>query len=78
MNLFLDNHCVSNSPSKIEGVRGSMIDSIMLFNRLSYSSVASRQLLYLRGAADYQRLIFVELTLILTVKGTKELWCLKI
>ena len=26
-NLSPDNHCVSNSTSKIEGVRGSMIDS---------------------------------------------------
>ena len=27
MNLLFDNHCVSSSPSKIEGVGGSMIVS---------------------------------------------------
>ena len=31
MNLSFENHCVSNSPSKLEGVGGSMSPHLQLF-----------------------------------------------
>ena len=48
MKISFENHCVSNSPSKIEGAGGSMKLSR---KEIILLRVASRQLLYLRGAA---------------------------
>ncbi len=62
MNLSFENHCVSNSPSKLEGVGGSMspLDSYHTPQSLRDSSSI------LEEQPDIQPFIFVELTLIIT------------
>ena len=63
MNLSFENHCVSNSPSKLEGVGGSMSPHLISYHTpqslRDSSSILEEQL-------DTQLIIFVELTLIIT------------
>ena len=69
MNLSFENHCVSNSPSKLEGVGGSMSPHLIVIILLSRSATAplSQSLRdsssILEEQPDIQLFIFVELTL---------------
>ena len=40
MNLSFENHCISNSPSKLEGVGGSMSPHLIVIILLSRSATA--------------------------------------
>ena len=68
MNLSFENHCVSNSPSKLEGVGGSMSPHLMGEYVTSFDSYHTPQSLrdsssILEEQPDIQLFIFVELTL---------------
>ena len=75
MNLCSDNQHISNSPSKIRGGRGALNYRMICYLSASYSSGAPRHLPYLRGGAEYQHFIFIELTLFtvfVNIGGTKD------
>ena len=58
MNLSFENHCVSNSPSKLEGVGGSMSPHLIHTPQSLRDSSS-----ILEEQPDIQLFIFVELTL---------------
>jgi len=60
MNLSFENHCVSNSPSKIEGGRGEYEAHFIVIILLSRFATAP---LILEEQLDIQLFIFVELAL---------------
>ena len=60
MNLSFDNHCVSNSPSKLEGVGGEYVTSFDSYHTPQSLRDSSS---ILEEQPDIQLFIFVELTL---------------
>ena len=60
MNLSFENHCVSNSPSKLEGVAGEYVTSFDSYHTPQSLRDSSS---ILEEQPDIQPFIFVELTL---------------
>ena len=53
MNLSFENHCVSNSPSKLEGVGGSMSPHLIVFVELTLIITGNFQNTTIRSKTRY-------------------------